>query len=178
MSFQEYYNSEIKPQMMKDLKVKNAMALPILKKVVINVGAGEAVSNKNVIQHIQDQLTLISGQKPVITKARKSVSAFKVRKGIPLGVKVTLRGKRMYLFLEKLTKIVIPRLRDFRGISHSTVDRHGNLNLGLSEQTLFPEIEYDKIDKLRGLEVTVVTTAKDHEDGKKLFELLGVPFKK
>ncbi|MEO6508896.1 MAG: 50S ribosomal protein L5 [Patescibacteria group bacterium] len=178
MSFQEYYNSEIKPQLMKDLNVKNPMALPMIKKVVINVGVGEAVSSKTVIQHVVDQITLIAGQKPVVTKARKSVSAFKVRKGIPLGVKVTLRGKRMYEFIEKLTKIVIPRLRDFRGINDSTVDSHGNLNLGFTEQTLFPEIEFDKVDKIRGLEVTIVTSAKDQQQGRKLFELLGVPFRK
>jgi large subunit ribosomal protein L5 len=178
MSFQEYYNTEVKKKLMDDLKVANPMAVPIIKKVVINVGVGEAVSSKNVIQHVEEQLQLIAGQKPVVTKARKSISAFKVRKGIPIGVKVTLRGKRMYYFLEKLTKIVIPRLRDFRGITETSVDPHGNLNLGFTEQTLFPEIEFDKIDKLRGLEVTVVTTAKDHVQGKKLFELLGIPFKK
>ncbi len=178
MSFQEFYNTEVKQKMMKDLDIKNPMALPVIKKVVINVGVGEAVSSKTVMQHVVDQLTLISGQKPVVTKARKSISAFKVRKGIPLGAKVTLRGKRMYSFIEKLTKIVIPRLRDFRGIKDSTVDSHGNLNLGFSEQTLFPEIEFDKIDKIRGLEVTIVTNARSQEKGRKLFELLGVPFMK
>lgn len=178
MSFQEFFNTEVKKSMMKDLNITNPMALPKIKKVVINVGAGEAVSSKTVIEKIVEQMTLIAGQKPVITKARKSVSAFKVRKGMPLGVKVTLRGKRMYAFLEKLTKIVIPRLRDFRGINDSAVDPHGNLNLGFTEQTLFPEIEFDKIDKIRGLEVTVVTDARDQAKGRKLFELLGVPFKK
>jgi large subunit ribosomal protein L5 len=178
MSFQEFFNTEVKKSMMKDLNIKNPMALPKLKKVVINVGAGEAVSSKTVIDKIVEQMTLIAGQKPVVTKARKSVSAFKVRKGMPLGVKVTLRGRRMYEFIEKLTKIVIPRLRDFRGINDSAVDPHGNLNLGFTEQTLFPEIEFDKIDKIRGLEVTVVTDARDQAKGRKLFELLGVPFKK
>jgi large subunit ribosomal protein L5 len=178
MSFQEYYNTEVKKKLMQDLNIKNPMALPVIKKVVINVGAGEAVSNKNAIEKIAEQLQLISGQKPVVTKARMSISAFKVRKGIPLGVKVTLRGKRMFFFLEKLTKIVIPRLRDFRGITETSVDPHGNLNLGFSEQTLFPEIEFDKVDKIRGLQVTVVTNAKDYQKGRKLFELLGVPFKK
>jgi large subunit ribosomal protein L5 len=178
MSFQEFFNTEVKKNMMKDLNIKNPMALPKLKKVVINVGAGEAVSSKTVIDKIVEQMTLIAGQKPVVTKARKSVSAFKVRKGMPLGVKVTLRGRRMYEFIEKLTKIVIPRLRDFRGINDSAVDPHGNLNLGFTEQTLFPEIEFDKIDKIRGLEVTVVTDARDQAKGRKLFELLGVPFKK
>ena len=178
MSFQEYYNTDLKKQLMEALEIKNPMALPIIKKVVINVGAGEAVSNKNAIQNIQEQIQLIAGQKPVVTKARKSISAFKLRKGVPIGVKVTLRGKRMFYFLEKLTKIVIPRLRDFRGISESCVDSNGNLNVGFTEQTLFPEIEFDKVDKVRGLEVTVVTTARDYQKGRKLFELLGVPFKK
>jgi large subunit ribosomal protein L5 len=154
------------------------MALPKALKVVVNVGAGEAVVNKNVIDKIVEQLTLITGQKPVITKARKSISAFKVRKGMPLGVKVTLRGKRMYEFLEKMIRIVIPRIRDFRGIPETCVDQHGNFNIGFSEQTLFPEIEYDKIDKVRGLEVTVVTNARTNEKGRKLFEVLGIPFKK
>lgn len=178
MSFQKFYSTEVKDQLSKELNIPNRMAAPSLVKVVINVGAGEAVANKNVIGNILEQVTLIAGQKPVVTKARKSISAFKVRKGMPIGVKVTLRGKRMYFFLEKLVKIVIPRLRDFRGIEESTVDAHGNLNLGFSEQTLFPEIEFDKIDKVRGLEITVVTNTKDRVAGKKLFELLGVPFKK
>lgn len=173
----QFYTKEIKEQLMKDMGIENPMAVPSLIKVVVNVGAGEAVSNKNVIGHIQEQLELITGQKSVITKARKSISAFKLRKGIPLGVKVTLRGRKMDLFLEKVIKIVIPRIRDFRGINESSVDGHGNLNLGFTEQTLFPEIEFDKIDKLRGLEVTVVTNARNREKGKKLFELLGVPFK-
>lgn len=163
---------------MKELGIDNVMAVPKIVKIVVNVGAGEAVTNKNVLGNIQEQIAIITGQKPVITKARKSISAFKIRKGMPLGVKVTLRGDNMYALLEKVIKIVIPRLRDFRGISHSAVDAHGNLNLGFTEQTIFHEIEFDKVDKIRGLEVTVVTNAKDHEKGKKLFELLGVPFKK
>ncbi len=178
MKFQEFYNQEVKKKLMDEMKIKNPMAAPKMLKVVINVGAGEAVTNKNVIGNIQEQLAMIAGQKPVVTKARKSISAFKLRQGMPIGVKVTLRGNRMYSFVEKLVKVVIPRLRDFRGISETSVDAHGNLNLGLSEQTLFPEIEFDKIDKIRGLEVTIVTNAREHEVGKKLFEVLGVPFKK
>ncbi len=178
MSFKDYYNQEIKKKLMESLTLKNPMEAPKVLKIVINVGAGEAVTTKGVLEKIQEQMTTISGQKSVITKARKSVSAFKIRKGLPIGVKVTLRGKRMYEFLEKLIKIVIPRLRDFRGIAKSCVDQNGNLNIGFSEQTIFPEIEFDKIDKIRGLEVTVATNAKNHEKGKKLFELLGVPFKK
>jgi large subunit ribosomal protein L5 len=178
MSYKDQYNKEIAKKLAEELNIKNVMAVPKMLKVVVNVGAGEAVTNKNVIEKIQEQVALISGQRPVITKARKSVSAFKIRKGLPIGVKVTLRGDNMYRFVEKMMRIVIPRLRDFRGVSESTVDQHGNLNIGFTEQTIFPEIEFDKIDKIRGLEVTIVTNAKDHEKGKKLFELLGVPFKK
>lgn len=178
MSFKEQYYTEIRKNLMKELGIKNVMAVPKILKIVVNVGAGEAVSNKNVLNHVQEHIATITGQKPVITKARKSISAFKLRKGMPIGAKVTLRGDSMYAFLEKVIKIVIPRLRDFRGISDSAVDSHGNLNLGFTEQTIFHEIEFDKIDRIRGLEVTVVTNAKDHLKGRKLFELLGVPFKK
>ncbi|KKQ38317.1 MAG: hypothetical protein US54_C0012G0014 [Candidatus Roizmanbacteria bacterium GW2011_GWA2_37_7] len=172
------YNSSIKQQLKKELGIQNDFAVPRVMKVVINVGVGEAVSNKKAIENVTKQIEMIAGQKTVITKARKSIAAYKIRKGLPIGVKVTLRGKRMYYFLEKLIYIVLPRLRDFRGISHTSVDQHGNLNIGFTEQTLFPEIEYDKIDKLRGLEVTVVTSVQDHEKGKKLFEHLGIPFQK
>jgi large subunit ribosomal protein L5 len=164
MDFKDYYNKEVKKAIMDELKLKNVMSVPRIVKVVINVGAGEAVSNKNVIEKIAEQIGIISGQKPVITKARKSVAAFKIRQGLPIGVKVTLRGQNMYNFLEKLVKIVIPRLRDFRGISDSTVDQNGNMNIGFSEQTVFPEIEFDTIDKLRGLEVTIVTNAGDKKN--------------
>ncbi|MEN9327537.1 MAG: hypothetical protein RI947_345 [Candidatus Parcubacteria bacterium] len=177
MTFQEFCNTEAKEKLAKELGIKNPMALPRITKIVVNVGAGEAVVNKNVIEKIVEQLSIITGQKPVITLARKSISAFKIRKGMPLGVKVTLRSERMYHFLEKVIKIVIPRIRDFKGINDSAVDGHGNLNLGFTEQTLFSEIEFDKVDKIRGLEVTVVTNAKDRVKGKKLFEVLGVPFK-
>lgn len=178
MTFNEFYNQEVKKKLMTDLKIKNVMAVPKPTKIVVNVGAGEAISSKGVLDKIREQIAAITGQKPVITKARVSISAFKLRKGTPIGVKTTLRGKKMISFLEKLVKVIIPRLRDFRGISEKSVDQHGNLNIGFSEQTIFPEIEFDKIDKIRGLEVTVVTNAKKHEDGKKLFELLGIPFKK
>jgi large subunit ribosomal protein L5 len=178
MDFKEFYKKELKEKGKEVFKVKNPMAVPRIEKIVVNVGAGEAVTNKAVLEKIQEQIALITGQKPIITKARKSVSAFKIRKGLPIGVKVTLRGKRMLDFLEKLIKIVIPRIRDFRGIDEKNIDQHGNLNLGFYEQTIFPEIDYDKIDKIRGLEVTIVTNAKDKEKGKKLFELLGIPFKK
>ncbi|MFA9288820.1 MAG: 50S ribosomal protein L5 [Weeksellaceae bacterium] len=175
---QDQYNKEIKQQLMKDLGIKNEFAVPRVLKVVVNVGVGEALTNKKAIEHVQEQISQITGQKTVVTKARKSIAAFKIRKGYPIGVKVTLRGAKMYAFLDKLLNIVIPRLRDFRGINDTSVDGHGNLNLGFTEQTIFPEIEYDKIDRIRGLEVTIVTTAKDQKSGRKLFELVGVPFKK
>ena len=178
MTLKDYYNQEVKKRLMADLKIKNVMAVPKVVKIVVNVGAGEAITSKGVLDKIKEQLATITGQNPVITRARVSVSAFKLRKGFPIGVKVTLRGKKMDSFLEKLVKIIIPRLRDFRGISEKSIDRDGNLNVGFSEQTIFPEIEFDKIDKIRGLEVTIVTNARSHEKGKKLFELLGIPFKK
>lgn len=178
MSFQEFYNLEVTPKLTKELGVKNVMAVPKMIKISINVGAGEAVTNKNVIEKIQEQISTIAGQKSIVTKARTSVSAFKIRKGLAIGVKVTLRGKRMYHFIEKLIKIVIPRLKDFRGIPGNSIDQNGNLNLGFPEQIIFPEIDFDKIDKIRGLQVTVVTNAKNKERGKKLFEMLGIPFMK
>ena len=178
MTFKDYYNQEVVEKLKKDLNLKNVMAVPKVIKIAINVGAGEAVTNKNVIEKIQEQLMTITGQKSMITKARISVSAFKIRKGLAIGVKVTLRGKRMYHFLEKLIKIVIPRLKDFRGVSDSNIDQNGNLNIGFPEQIIFPEIDFDKIDKIRGLQVTIVTNTKSKEKGKKLFELLGIPFKK
>jgi large subunit ribosomal protein L5 len=176
MLFKDYYYSEIRPRLLKELGLKNSFAVPKINKIVINIGAGEAVINKNVLVKISEQLNLICGQKSVITLAKKSISVFKIRKGMPIGVKTTLRGKRMYDFLEKLIKIVLPRMRDFRGIPTKSLDGHGNLNIGITEQTLFPEIDYDKIDKIRGLEITIVTNARDNYRGKKLFEALGIPF--
>jgi large subunit ribosomal protein L5 len=176
MKFEEFYKTEVKKTLLNNLGKKNIMSVPEVKKIVVNVGAGEAVENKAVLEKIQEQLSLICGQKPIVTKARKSVSAFKIRKGYPIGVKVTLRGKNMYFFLEKLIKIILPRLKDFRGVSENNLDKYGNLNLGLTEQIIFPEIEYDKIDKIRGLQITIVTGTKNKEEGKKLFKALGVPF--
>jgi len=178
MTFKKYFNTEVKKKLVQELKLKNPMEIPSIRKIVLNVGAGEAVASKGVLPKIQEQIMMIAAQKPVITKAKKSVSAFKIRKGLAIGVKVTLRGERMYSFLEKLIKVVIPRLRDFRGIDDKSIDQNGNLNLGFPEQTIFPEIDFDKIDKIRGLEVTVVTNARNKDKGKKLFELLGIPFKK
>lgn len=177
-NFKDYYNQEAKSKLGDELKISNIMAVPKVEKIVVNVGVGEATTNKTVLGKVQEQVGLITGQRPIITKARKSISAFRIREGLPIGVKVTLRGKHMYSFLEKLVKIVIPRLRDFRGISDVNLDEHGNLNLGLTEQTIFPEIEYDKVDKIRGLQITIVTNAQTKEQGKKLFEIIGIPFKK
>ena len=176
MSFKDQYN-ELKTKIKTDLKIENDFAIPKVSKVLVNVGAGDAAGNKKIMEKIVEEIATITGQKPVITLARKSIAAFKLRKGMPIGVKVTLRGEKMYDFLEKFIKIVLPRIRDFRGISAKSFDGKGNLNIGLTEQTLFPEIEYDKIDRLRGLEVTIVTSAKTNEEGKKLLELLGIPFK-
>ncbi len=176
MEYIEFIKKEVKKKLQEELGLDNPMAVPEIKKIVLNVGAGEAVSNKGVLEKIQEQLSYITGQKPIITKAKKSVSAFKIRRGLPIGVKVTLRGKNMFSFLEKLIKIVLPRVRDFKGVAESNIDKTGNLNLGLSEQIIFPEIDYDKIDKIRGLQITIVTSAKNKNEGLKLFKTLGVPF--
>jgi large subunit ribosomal protein L5 len=170
-------SENIKKQLAEKLNIKNPMMLPKVEKVVLNMGVGEAIMNKNAIPNAQEQLTQIAGQKAVVSLARKSISAFKIRKGFPIGVKVTLRGKRMEYFIEKLIRIIIPRIKDFRGIAESCVDQNGNLNIGFYEQTIFPEIEYDKIDKIRGLQVTIVTNARSKDKGKVLFETLGIPFK-
>jgi large subunit ribosomal protein L5 len=178
MFYKDFYSKEHLEKITKEFGVQNTFAIPRIKKIVLNVGAGEAVVNKNVVGEIAKQLGIITGQKPVITKARRSVSAFKIREGLAIGVKVTLRGKKMVAFLDKLVHIIIPVLKDFRGIKDTCVDDHGNLNIGFSEQTIFPEIDYDAIDKTRGLQVTVTTDARSHEKGRKLFEILGVPFTK
>jgi len=177
-ALKQHYIKVIAPELQKELKIKNIHAIPRIEKVVVNVGVGEAVANKNVVAKVAEDIKLITGQKPIIAEARKSVSAFKLRKGLPIGVKVTLRGENMYIFLDKLFKIVLPRIRDFRGISSKSFDGKGNLNIGMSDQTLFPEIDYDKIDKIRGLEITIVTSAQNNSDSQKLFEKLGLVFKK
>ncbi len=176
MSYKQQYTQEIAPALKKELKIQNIFEVPKLKKVVINVGAGEAATNKKVLDFITADLTAITGQRPVITKARKSVSAFKIRKGLAIGAKVTLRGDKMYNFVEKLFKVVLPRIRDFRGVGMSGVDSRGTFNMGMTDQTLFPEIEYDKIDKIRGLQITIVTTAKSKEDLVAFLKMLGLPF--
>jgi large subunit ribosomal protein L5 len=176
MSFKQYYQEQ-QEKIAKELKIENKLGVPKVVKIMVNVGAGEAATNKKILDKVVEDLSKITGQKPVITLARKSIATFKIRKGLAIGVKVTLRGERMYSFLEKFIKIVLPRIRDFRGISSKSFDGRGNLNIGITEQTLFPEIEYDKIDKLRGLEVTIVTNARTNEKGKKLLEILGIPFR-
>ncbi len=178
MYYKDFYSKEHLQKVTKDFGVENIFAVPRITKIVVNVGAGEAVTNKNVVGEIAKQLGIITGQKAVITKARRSVSAFKIREGLPIGVKVTLRGKRKAVFLDKLIHIIVPVLKDFRGVKESCVDNHGNLNLGFTEQTIFPEIDYDAIDKVRGLQITVTTDARSHEKGRKLFEILGIPFAK
>lgn len=154
------------------------MQVPRITKIVLNIGLSEAITTKSVIQHAQEQLSKIAGQKAVVTKARKSISAFKLRQGLPIGVKVTLRGKNMESFLQRLVYAIIPRKKDFRGIKASAVDTGGNLNLGFAEQTIFPEIEFDSVDRIRGLQITIVSTAESREQGRALYEAIGIPFEK
>jgi len=172
------YQNEVVPALMKSLKVSNIMEVPRVKKVVVNIGVGEALDNAKSLDAAVGDVTLITGQKPVVTKARKSIAAFKLREGRSIGVKVTLRGERMWSFLDRLMNIALPRVRDFRGITPDAFDGRGNYTLGLREQLVFPEIEYDKIDKLRGLEITIVTSARTDDEGRQLLQLLGMPFKK
>ena len=174
----ERYNQEVVPALMKALDLSNVMQVPRVEKVVVNIGVGEALDNAKALDAAVGDMTQIKGQKPVITKARKSIAAFKLREGRAIGVKVTLRGERMWSFMDRLMNIALPRVRDFRGISADAFDGRGNYTLGLREQLVFPEIEYDKIDKLRGLEVTIVTTARSDDEGRILLQMLGMPFKK
>jgi len=174
----ERYQKEIVPALKESLNLKNIMEVPRISKVVVNIGMGEALDNPKALDAAVSDLTSITGQKPVITKARKSIANFKLREGRQIGVRVTLRGERMWAFLDRLMNIALPRVRDFRGISPNSFDGRGNYTLGLREQLVFPEIEYDKIDKLRGLEVTIVTTARTDDEGRQLLQLLGMPFRK
>ena len=173
---QEKYLSEVVPALQDKFQYKNVMMIPKIEKVVINMGVGEAVSNSKVLENAVADMTEISGQKPVITKAKKSIANFKVRQGMPLGAKVTLRGDRMYYFLDKLMNLALPRVRDFRGVSATAFDGRGNYALGLKEQLIFPEIEYDKVDKVRGMDIIIVTTAQTDEEARELLKLLGMPF--
>lgn len=174
----ERYKKEVIPSLMELHKYKNIMQAPRLEKVVINIGVGEAVQDAKVLEAAEKDLTAISGQHPVITRAKKSIAVFRLRSGMPIGLKVTLRGERMYDFLDKLVNVVLSRMREFQGVSRNSFDGRGNYSLGLRDQTIFPEVDYDKIDKVRGLEVSIITTANTDEEGRHLLELLGMPFAK
>ena len=172
----DFYSQEVAPAMMKKFGYKNVMEIPKVEKVVVNMGVSEAVGNPKVLDAAVADLTQISGQKPIVTKAKKSISAFKVREGMSIGTKVTLRGERMYHFMDKLLNVALPRVRDFRGISPKAFDGRGNYTLGVKEQLIFPEMEYDKIDKIRGMDIVIVTTAKTDEEARELLKLMGMPF--
>ncbi|MBB3114300.1 large subunit ribosomal protein L5 [Paenibacillus phyllosphaerae] len=174
----ERFLNEITPALMQKFNYTTVMQVPKIEKVVINMGVGEAVSNSKVLDVAVEDLRLISGQKPVITRAKKSIAGFKLRENMPIGVKVTLRGERMYYFLDKLFNVSLPRVRDFRGVSTKAFDGRGNYTLGLKEQLIFPEIEYDKVDKVRGMDVVIVTTAKTDEEARELLTQMGMPFTK
>jgi large subunit ribosomal protein L5 len=174
----ERYQEEVAPALMKSLNLDNVMEVPRIEKIVVNIGVGEALDNAKALDAAVADLTIVTGQKPIITKARKSIANFKLREGRAIGVKVTLRGDRMWAFLDRLVNIALPRVRDFRGVSPNSFDGRGNYTLGLREQLVFPEIDYDKIDKLRGLEITIVTSARTDEEGRQLLDMLGMPFRK
>ncbi len=174
----ERYKTEIVPQMIKKYGYKNIMQVPRLTKIVLNIGLGESLSNPKAMESAEKDLVAIAGQHPVVTKAKKSIASYKLRQGVPIGMCVTLRDKRMYEFLDKLVSVVLPRIRDFQGISRDAFDGQGNYSLGMKEQIVFPEIEYDKVDKTRGLEITIVTTAGTDEDGRRLLQEIGMPFSK
>ena len=173
----EFYKNEVIPALTKEFGYDNPMRVPKITKVVLNMGVGEAVGDKKILESAVNELELISGQKVVITKARKSIAGFKIRAGWPIGCKVTLRGERMYEFLERLVGVAIPRIRDFRGLSPKAFDGRGNYAMGVTEQIIFPEIDYDKIDSLRGMDITITTTAKNDDEGRALLTALRFPFK-
>lgn len=174
---QEKYQKEVVPALNEKFGYKNVMQLPKIEKVIINMGVGEAVGNPKALDAAVSDLTIISGQKPLLTRAKKSLAAWKLREGMPIGCKVTLRGVRMYHFLDKFMNVALPRVRDFRGVSDKAFDGRGNYAVGLKEQLIFPEIEYDKIDKIRGMNIVIVTTAKTDEEARELLKLMGMPFK-
>ena len=175
---QEKYNTEVKANLMKKFGFTSSMECPKLVKIVINMGVGEAVANPKALEEAAAELTSIAGMKPVITKAKKSIANFKLREGLPIGCKVTLRGERMYEFFDKLVSISLPRVRDFHGVSNTAFDGRGNYTLGVKEQIIFPEIQYDKVNKLRGMDIVIVTSAKNNEEAKALLTELGMPFAK
>ena len=177
-ALREFYENEIVDAMMKKFSYKNKMEVPKIEKIVINMGLGEAKENTKAIDNAMGDMAIIAGQKPIVTKAKKSIAAFKLRAGMPIGCKVTLRGEKMYSFASKLINVALPRVRDFRGISANSFDGRGNYTLGVKEQLMFPEIQYDKIDKIRGMDIVFVTTAKTDEEARELLKLFGMPFKK
>ena len=172
-----FYRQDLIPKLMESFGYKNVMQAPQLSKIVLNMGLGEAIQNIKILDSAVEELALIAGQRPVVTRARKSIASFKLRAGVSIGCRVTLRGERMYDFFTKLVNIALPRVRDFRGVSGKAFDGRGNYSLGIKEHIIFPEIDYDKIDKIKGLNVTVVTTAQTDEEGKELLRLMGMPFR-
>lgn len=178
MALKEYYQSEVVSSLTKEFNYTSVMQAPKLEKIVVNMGVGEAINNSKILEDAVSDLTIITGQKPVITKAKKSIANFKLREGMAIGCKVTLRGQKMYDFLERLVKVALPRVRDFRGVSADGFDGRGNYTLGIKEQLIFPEIDYDKVNKVRGMDITIVTTASSDKEGHALLAALGMPFKK
>lgn len=174
----ERFTAEIAPDLLKALDLQNVMQVPRLEKIVVNIGLGEALDNPKAVEHAIEDIATITGQRPRVTRAKKSISNFKLREGRVIGVKATLRGERMWSFLDRLINIALPRMRDFRGVSANSFDGRGNYTMGFHEQLIFPEVDYDKIDKVRGFEVTIVTTAKTDEEGRVLLHMLGMPFKR
>jgi large subunit ribosomal protein L5 len=172
-----FYREQVLPTLMREFKYRNVMEAPRLQKIVINIGAGEAIGNAKVLEGAVKDMTIIAGQKPFVTKAKKSIATFKLREGMPIGVKATLRGDNMYYFLDRLMNIALPRTRDFRGIPREAFDGRGNYTLGLREQLIFPEIDYDTIDKVRGMEICIVTSAKNDDQARRLLQLMGMPFR-
>ncbi|PID77611.1 MAG: 50S ribosomal protein L5 [Deltaproteobacteria bacterium] len=177
-TLKDYYKSECVPALRKEFGYKNVMEIPKIEKIVLNMGLGEAVQNPKIIEGAVEELTRIAGQRAVVTRARKSIATFKLREGMPIGCRVTLRGDKMYDFFSKLVNIALPRVRDFRGLSPRGFDGRGNYSMGVREQIIFPEIDYDKIDKIKGLNITVVTTAKTNEESRSLLKMMGMPFRK
>jgi large subunit ribosomal protein L5 len=175
---QEYYREKVIPQLRKELGITNAMEVPKIVKITVNMGVGEAVADKKIIDAAAGDLAKITGQKPVLYQSRKSIASFKLREGLAIGCKVTLRGPRMYEFLDRLISVAMPRIRDFRGVSPRSFDGRGNYNMGVKEQIIFPEIQYDQIDQLRGMDITITTTAKDDKAGRALLEAFQFPFRK
>jgi large subunit ribosomal protein L5 len=171
------YQKEVAPQIAKDFGIRNPMAIPRVEKIVLNMGMGEAIANSKILDTAVEELRSIAGQKPVITKAKKSIASFKLRQGMPIGVMVTLRGDRMYEFLDRLVSVALPRVRDFRGVSPKAFDGRGNYTIGVREQLIFPEIDFNKVDKLRGMNISIVTTAKNDEQARALLKALGMPFR-